>query len=403
MSGLRELLGERRRGVVGPDAGARLISALGGDLRILPVVVSLAVIWIVFYAANSVFLSPRNLSGLSVQIVVTGIVALGIVFVLLAGEIDLSAASSSGVCAAVMATLFVNHGWSAGWAVVAAILIGMGIGLAQALAVVFGAPSFVVTLGGGLILVGLLLFLLPDAGQINLAGTSIGKIADSYIASPWNWLIAALASGVYAVMRATSFRSSRKRGMAVDVVRSLLFPVCAATAGIFLVTWELDRYQGIPVAVAIFLALLALGAYVTTQTKFGVHLYATGANRKAARKVGIRVGYLVITTFLISGGCAAIAGVIAASRVLGVSSYSGSGSLMLEAIAAAVIGGTSLFGGRGTVWAALLGALIIGSISNGMDILGLAPQVKLVTEGSILITAVAIDSVIARGSLWPQP
>jgi D-xylose transport system permease protein len=149
--------------------------------------------------------------------------------------------------------------------------------------------------------------------------------------------------------------------------------------------------------------LLALGAYVTTQTKFGVHLYATGANRKAARKVGIRVGYLVISTFLISGGCAAIAGVIAASRVLGVSSYSGSGSLMLEAIAAAVIGGTSLFGGRGTVWAALLGALIIGSISNGMDILGLAPQVKLVTEGSILITAVAIDSVIARGSLWPQP
>jgi D-xylose transport system permease protein len=332
---------------------------------------------------------------------VTGIVALGVVFVLLVGEIDLSVAASSGVCAAVMATLFVNHHWAAGWAVVVAILAGIGIALMQGLVVVFGAPSFVVTLGGGLALQGALLFLLPDAGQINLAGTSIGTIADSYIPSPWNWAIAAATSAVYTAMRVTAYRSARGRGMRVDPITSLL-PAVATTAGAFLITWEFNRYQGIPVAVAIFLGLLAVSAYVTTQTPYGVHLYGAGANRNAARRAGIKVGYLVVSTFLISGACAAIAGIIAASRVLGVSSYSGSGSLMLEAIAAAVIGGTSLFGGRGTVWAALLGALIIGSISNGMDILGLAPQVKLVTEGTILVAAVAIDSVIARGSLRPQ-
>jgi D-xylose transport system permease protein len=406
MTGVRLTLRDGRRserGALGPGAGSRLIEALGGELRVLPVIAALVVIWVVFYAANPVFLSPRNLSELSLQIVVTGVVALGVVFVLLVGEIDLSAASSSGVCAAVMATLYVNYQWSAGWAVAVAILVGMGIGLIQVLVVVFGAPSFVVTLGGGLILQGGLLFLLPDAGQINLAGTSIGRIADSSIASPWDWLIAALASVGYAAMRATSYRSSRRRGMRVDALRSLLLPAGATTAGVFLVTWELNRYRGIPVAVAIFLGLLALSAYATTQTRYGAHLYATGGNRNAARRTGIRIGYLVISTFVISGACAAIAGIIAASRVLGVSSYSGSGSLMLEAIAAAVIGGTSLFGGRGTVWAAVLGALIIGSISNGMDILGLQPQVKLVTEGSILVAAVALDSVIARGSLWPKP
>jgi D-xylose transport system permease protein len=385
------------------DAGSRFIEALGGPLRILPVVASLVVIWVVFYAANSVFLSPRNLSQLSLQIVVTGVVALGLVFVLLVGEIDLSAASSSGVCAAVMATLYVNSHWSAAWAIAAAILVGMGIGLVQVLVIVFGAPSFVVTLGGGLILQGGLLFLLPDAGQINLAGTSIGRIADSYIASPWNWFVVTLAIAGYAAMRGTSYRSARRRGMRVDLVRSLLLPVGAVAAGIVVVTWELDRYRGIPVAVAIFLGLLALSAYATTQTRYGAHLYGAGGNRNAARRAGIRIGYLILSTFVISGACAAIAGIIAASRVLGVSSYSGSGSLMLEAIAAAVIGGTSLFGGRGTVWAAALGALIIGSISNGMDILGLQPQVKLATEGSILIAAVALDSVIARGSLWPKP
>jgi D-xylose transport system permease protein len=384
------------------DRRGQIVEALTGEWRVIPVLIALAAIWVFFALGDSSFVSPRNLSNLSLQIVVTGVLALGLVLILLVGEIDLSVAASSGVCATVMSTLFVNHGWSAGPAILVAVLLGAAVGGVQAAIVVYGSPSFVVTLGGALMLQGALIALLPNAGQINLADTSIADIAGTYLDAATGWTLAVVAMLGFAVLRWTRHAANRRRKIQTHLVRDVLAPVCLICAVSVAAVAVLNAYQGVPVAVAIFLALLLTFSYITTQTRYGVHLFAAGGNRDAARRAGVPVTKLIVSTFVVAGACAAIGGIIAASRVLGVSVQSGQGSLMLEAIAAAVIGGTSLFGGRGTVWAALLGALVIGSISNGMDLRGMATEVKLVVEGAILIAAITVDAVIARGSLRPR-
>lgn len=384
-----------------PSRRARIIEALGGELRVLPVLVSLAVIWLFFALGDSAFLSSRNLSNLSLQIVVTGVLALGLVLILLVGEIDLSLASASAVAATLMATLLVDQGWSVGFAVLAGLGLGAAVGLAQALVIVFGSPSFVVTLGGGLMLQGALIALLPSAGQINLADTPIAKVAGTYLDVPTGWTLGAIVVAGFAALRWTGHVSARRRGMASSAARHVLAPTAFVAVVTVATLAVLNGYRGVPVAVFIFICLLMVAAYATTETRYGIHLFAVGGNRDAARRAGVPVARLIVSTFVIGGLCAAIAGMIAASRVLGVSVNSGGGPLMLEAIAAAVIGGASLFGGRGTVWAALLGALVIGSISNGMDLRGMSTEVKLLVEGGILIIAVTVDVVIARGRLRP--
>jgi D-xylose transport system permease protein len=282
--------------------------------------------------------------------------------------------------------------------VLAAILVGAAVGLVQGAVVVFGAPSFVVTLGGSLIMSGVLLLLLPSAGQINLADNPISNLANTFLA-PWlGWALACAALAFFAWLR-WSECPGRERS---ELLREVAAPLALAAVVVLALVGVFSSYQGVPLAVAIFLGLLLALWYVTKQTRFGTYLYAIGGNREAARRAGVHVGRLRLATFVIAGACAALAGVLAASRLLGVSTQAGGGPLLLQAVAAAVIGGASLFGGRGSVWAALLGALVIGSISNGLDLLGSADEVKLIVQGAILIIAVTLDAVISRGSLRPS-
>lgn len=373
---------------------ARLIGGLDERFRNIPVLAVLALIWLFFYSQNSAFLSSQNITNLALQIVTTAILALGIVFVLLVGEIDLSSAVLSGVCATIAANLAVNSDWN----LYAALAIGLATGVAamliQATIVVFGVPSLIVTLGGMVVFQGLLLVVLPPEFTVSVGGTDFAEIASSHLPASWSF---ALAGAVWVAYAIAHWRAggSRRRG-------ATLATIVIYGAALFGGVAVLTSANGLPVPVLILAVLLVGASYLTTRTRYGVRLYAVGGNREAAQRAGIPVARMVVYSFLILGACAFIAGVIDASRLLGVSNSSGGGPLMLNAIAAAVVGGTSLFGGRGSVWSALLGALVIGSITNGVQLLGFSPEVQSFATGGVLIVAVAMDVVITRGSFWPR-
>lgn len=378
--------------------GNRLIDAFAGRWRMVPVLITLAVIWGFFASQSPAFLSPRNLSNLSVQIVVTGIIALGLVLVLLVGEIDLSVAAVGALSAAVMARGMVEFGAPALAAIAAAVLSGVVFGAVQGMVVTrFRAPAFIVTLGSSLILQGALLQMLPRSGQIPLAGTMVETIAGSYFVSITGYLMALGASAFVIFLLWQTYHHNRRQQHHTSFTRRVVAPGAACLVVSMVVVAVLNAHRGVPLAVVVMLILLGAMAYVTTQTGFGTYLYAIGGNAEASRRSGIPVRRVKVATFALAGGFAAIAGIVAASRTLGVSSQSGSGTLLLESVAAAVIGGASLFGGRGSVWAALLGALVIGSISNGLDLLGAEAQLKLMVQGGILILAVAVDGALSNG------
>lgn len=386
---------------VEPKRKARITSLLAGDLRALPVLVALAVLVGFFATQSDVFLSSRNLSNLLVQTVVTGVLALGIVFVLLLGEIDLSVASISGLCAVLMAKLVVESGLPAGLAVLVSILLGAAIGTFTGFwATRFLVPTFVITLGFGLVLNGIQLAILPTSGNIALLGTGIEAIAGTYVTGIWSWLVLVIAIVAVVGLKWSEYGRRVKFELEASLSKSVLIPgVVFAVVATGLVA-VLNLNQGIPVPVIIFAALLGLATYVLTQTRFGLHVYATGGNAEAARRAGINTNRVKMLAFALAGGLAALAGIIAASRILGVSVSSGGGigggALLLNSIAAAVIGGVSLFGGRGRASAALLGALIIGVVSNGLNLMGVSSDVQLVVTGLLLVGAVTIDRTVER-------
>lgn len=356
-------------------------------------VIVLAVIWIVFYSQNEAYLSFQNLTNLTLQIATTAILALGVVFVLLVGEIDLSSAVLSGVSAAVAAGVVVNHGLPLIAGIAAGILAGMAFTFVEAMAIIFGIPSLIVTLGGMVVLQGLILVVLPPEFTISVAGTSFGKIASTAIPAGISYLLAAVAALAYTAYRL----ATRSRAALTGVI----VPCVVLAAVLFGGVYTLTQQRGLPMPVLIVAVMLLIAWYVTTQTRYGIHLYAVGGDREAAQRAGIPVRRMVLYSFLILGACSAVAGMVDASRQLGVSVTSGAGPLMLNAIAAAVVGGTSLFGGRGSIWSAALGALIIGSISNGVQLLGLSTEVQFFATGIVLVVAVGIDVVLTRGSLLP--
>lgn len=380
---------------------ARLVAGLSGPYRSIPVLIVLGLIWLYFYSRNSAYLTSTNITNLTLQIVTTAILALGVVFVLLVGEIDLSSAMLSGVCATVTAQLAIKSDWPLWVAILGGVAVGLAFVLAEALIVIFGVPSLIVTLGGMVILQGLLLVVLPPEFTISIGGTEYARISSTYLPAGWGFALAIAGWLLFCVTRYLAHRT-RGSGSSSGLLLAVGVPAVLSGAAIFGTVAVLSEGRGLPLPVLILAGMLLIGWYFTSRTRYGTHLYAVGGNREAAQRAGIPVNRMVVYSFLVLGVCAAVAGIVEASRLLAVSNSSGGGPLMLNAIAAAVVGGASLFGGRGTVWAALLGALVIGSINNGVQLLGMSPEVQSFATGGVLILAVAIDVVITRGSLLPN-
>lgn len=369
-----------------------------GEIGSLPVVVGLLLIAIVFQSLNTNFLTPRNVTNLVLQIAAMGTISVGVVLVLLLGEIDLSIGAVSGLSAAVMAVLNVKFGLPGALAVGAGLLVGAGIGVLQGVWVTrFRVPSFVVTLAGLLGWQGVLLYVLGDTGTLNLTDPAITNLAGIFLGRGLGWLIGIVAIAVFLASLSRRHRRRLAAGLAVGTRGGLVGRIVVVVGGILVAIAVLDADRGVPLAVLILLGFVVFFDYVTKRTRFGRHVFAVGGNAEAARRAGIGVDRVRVAVFTLSATLAACGGILAASRLLAVNQSSGSGDVLLNAIAAAVIGGTSLFGGRGTIWSALLGALVIGSISNGMDLLALASSVKFMITGGVLLAAVTIDAVSRRG------
>jgi D-xylose transport system permease protein len=365
-----------------------------GDLASLRVVIGLALIWAIFQFENDRFLSAQNLTNLMLQITAIGLISVGIVFVLLLGEIDLSVGAVSGLAAAVMAVLNVKHGWNPYLAIAAAVAVGMGIGLLQgSLFSRFVVPSFVVTLAGLLAWQGALLQVLGSTGSINLTDPKITGLANTFYSDTVGWVFAAVVIVGYGAVLFLGHRRRAAAGLDSESLAGLAFRFGLVAVVTIVATTVLNSDRGVPLALLILLAFVVGMEYVVKRTGFGRHVFAVGGNAEAARRAGIPVNGIRVAVFGIAGTMAAIGGIMAASRLLAVNQNSGGNELLLLAIAGPVIAGTSLFGGRGSVWTALMGALVIGSISNGMDLLALSSAVKFMVTGGVLLLAVLVDAI----------
>ena len=370
-----------------------------GELGPLPVILGLLVIALYFGSQTSwIFLNSRNLSNLVLQISPIGAVAIGIVLVLLLGEIDLSVGSIAGLTSAALGVLIVYHSWPWWLAIIAMLALGAAIGAFQgAWFAFFGVPSFVVTLAGFLAWQGVQLRVLGSNGTVNVFESHIGKIAASYLPAAWGWALGAGVAVAYAAANLLRQIRRRRAGLSSQPLVVLLVWTAIIAAISLGAVGYLNSYTGVPTAGVILLGLVFFFAWLTTRTKFGRYVFAVGGNVEAARRAGINVAAIRIWVFTLAGLMAAVGGLIFTSRLTAASTQTGGGTFLLEAIAAAVIGGTSLFGGRGSVWAALLGALVIGSVSNGLDLMSQPPEIKYMVEGAILLVAVTVDAVSRRG------
>lgn len=370
-----------------------------GELGPLPVVLGLIVISLIFsYTTDGDFLLPRNLSNLVLQIAAPGAVAVGIVLVLLLGEIDLSVGSLAGLASATLGVLVVNHGVPWWLAIIAMLALGAAIGAFQgAWFAFFGVPAFVVTLAGFLAWQGVHLRVLGKEGTINVFDKNIGNLTRTYLPERWGWILGAGFALVFTGANLFAQLRRRRAGLSSQPLVVLLVWTAVIAALSLGAVAILNDYRGVPTAGLILLGLVIFFYWITTRTKFGRYIYAVGGNVEAARRAGVNVTSIRITVFALSGLMAAVGGLMLVSRTGAASTQSGAGTFLLEVIAAAVIGGTSLFGGRGSVWSALLGVLVIGSVSNGLDLMSQPPEIKYMVEGGILLVAVTVDAISRRG------
>ena len=371
-----------------------------GDLGSIPVAVGLVLIAIVFSALNGHFLSAENLTNLALQMAATGTIALGIVLVLLLGEIDLSVGSVSGLSAVVMTVLYTQQGWNPVLAVLGALVTGAVIGALHGLMrTKLAMPSFVVTLAGLIGWLGLMLFLLGKAGTINLPfDRGIASLSDTWL-PPWlGWALVVVLVGTHL----TSSLVTQRMRVAAELAAPSTTWVLARSAGLAVLLVAgllvLNADRGVPLTLVIFGGLVVLVDLALRRTVWGRRMYAVGGNAEASRRAGINVTQVRILAFVGASTLAAVGGVLAASRLAAVNQTSGGSDILLNAIAAAVIGGTSLFGGRGRAYAALLGILVIQSITNGMLLLNVDSSVRFMVTGAVLAIAVAIDSLARRGA-----
>ncbi|WP_194094101.1 sugar ABC transporter permease [Marivivens aquimaris] len=370
-----------------------------GDLGMLPVFIGLLLISVVFSSLNPVFLAPNNLVNLLFDAAAIGLISLGVVCVLLLGEIDLSIGSMSGLASALIGVLWVNAGLPWPFAVVLAVLAGAAVGLLYGfLRNKFEMPSFVATLAGLLALLGLQLYLLGSTGSINLPYTStLVKFGQIMIMPAWLSYICALLPG--AVIVYTGMNTNKRRraanlsspGMSVVFAKAIII-----TVALVFCVYYLELGRGVPWMFAVFTVFVIALEYALRRTKWGRSMFAVGGNAEAARRSGINVRGIRMSAFMICSAFASLGGVFAASRLASASQQAGTGDVNLNAIAAAVIGGTSLFGGRGSAWSALLGVIVIQAISNGLTLLNLSSSLRYMITGAVLAIAVIVDSLARR-------
>lgn len=370
-----------------------------GDLGSIPVVIGLILICAIFQTLNSNFLSAQNLSNIAVTMVATGMMAVGIIFVLLLGEIDLSVGSVSGVSGAIVAVLTVTHGMNEWLAVVVAIVSGAVIGALHGFFFArIGAPAFAVTLAGLLFWLGFMLQLLGSQGTINLDGDGIvGKLTTYYfsdVAAAYG--LAALAVAVFFV---SAFVDSRRRdaaGIPSRPLGDIVFRTVLLAVVAFAAAYMFNQYKGLPLALVLFLLVLVVTDFVLRRTAYGRKIFALGGSVEASRRAGINVTAVRISVFAIAGTFAAVGGLFWASKIAAANQSAGAGDLLMNVIAAAVIGGTSLFGGRGRTWNALLGVMVIVSIQYGLALEGIATPIQYMITGGVLLATVVIDSVTRK-------
>ena len=370
-----------------------------GELGSMPVVIGLIVIWIVFQLLDSAFLSSENLSNLATQMAATGTIALGVVLVLLLGEIDLSVGSVAGVTSAILAVLNVDHGMAAVPAIALALLAGLTIGAIQGLFFTrVGVPTFVVTLAGLIGWQGLQLAVLGDQGTINFPfDGGVAKLANTFYVAEVGYAIAIGIAVVFAISAFVGMRRRLAAGLEGRSPVSIVVRAVLLGIALSLVVAVMNGYRGVPLSLLIFGGLVALFDFVLRRTVFGRQIFAVGGNAEAARRAGINVRKVQVSVLMIGSMMAAAGGVLAASRLFAVNQSSGASDVLLNAIAAAVIGGTSLFGGRGSAYSALLGILVIQSIANGMLLLSLGADVRFMITGVVLLAAVSLDAFARRG------
>lgn len=369
-----------------------------GDFGTLPIVIGLLIIALIFQSLNKNFLTPVNLVNLIIQMAGLATIAIGVVFVLLLGEIDLSIGFVSAVAGVTMTLLFLppfNLPWFL--AMPAGLLVVTLIGLLQGSIITgFGLPSFIVTLAGMLVWNGVVLLMVGAGGTIILQDSTAVAIANAFLPAMWGWILAAAVVALYAFNTLSHNISRRREGLSVVPTPLVLAQIGGVSLLILAAVYICNLDRGVPFVGVLLLLFLVIFSYIATRTPFGRYVYAVGGNAEAARRAGIDVDRIRIYVFMLSSFMAGWGGIILASRLRSVATNSGGGSLTLYAIAAAVIGGTSLFGGRGSVMSALLGALVVASVDNGMGLLGLSAGVKFIITGLVLLVAVLVDALARR-------
>lgn len=393
---------------VGDSFRAYVARVRGGDMGPLPAVIGLIVLVVLFSIVRPVFFTPLNFANFFTQAAVVAILAMGLIFVLLLGEIDLSAGVTSGVAGSLLAVGMAKWGmpWylAFGLALAAGLIIGLFIGFLVARV---GIPSFVVTLALFLAFQGLVLVIIGEGGNVRITDPVILAIENSNLPGWGGWAFYLVVVLGYLGVALTGRARRIARGFSAPALALILIKAAVIAVIGFVVVWvlnlersvnpEANPLSGVPLIIPIIALLTLVFAFVLERTRFGRHVYAVGGNVEAARRAGISVRQVRIAVFSIGSTTAAFAGIVAASRAASVDPNAGR-FIVLNAIAAAVIGGTSLFGGRGRIYDALIGASVVAVIDNGMGLLGYSAGVKLMITGGVLMLAAGADAISRKRS-----
>jgi len=380
----------------------------GGDIGSLPAVLGLIALVVLFgVLEGSTFLSIFNFANLINQSAAIIVLAMGLVFVLLIGEIDLSAGFAAGTSAAVLAVTLTNMGWAWPLALLAALLTGAVIGVLIGMLVsLLGIPSFVVTLAMFLALQGAMLLIIGEGGTIPIREDALLVIMNGNMAVWLGWVLAGVVIAAFALINLLAIRRRKSAGLRAEALSVWALKVIALAVLVIIATYLLNQerqlatanviIQGVPWVVVVILGLLVILTFILQRTGFGRHVYAVGGNREAARRAGINVKGLMITCFIFCSTLAAVAGVLLASRDNSVSPTTGGAQTLLFAVGAAVIGGTSLFGGRGKVRDAVIGGLVIAVIANGLPLITQQSGIQFAVTGFVLLIAASVDAISRR-------